>query len=205
MIPKLDFKKEIEAYRAPRGTFQQLAVPPLQYLMLDGQGDPNSSPAFTQAIETLYPVAYKLKFLSKVELERDYVVMPLEGLWWAEDMRAFTSRRDKSAWNWTLMIMVPGWIQAQHFAEACRRAAAKKPLPGLDQIRLQWLEEGSCVQTLHVGSFDDEGTVLARMHSEVGNAGLQLTGRHHEIYLSDFRHTAPQKLRTILRQPVRAA
>lgn len=206
MVRKMDFKRELESYRAPRGTFQQLQVPSLQYLMIDGQGDPNSSPAFARGIEALYPLAYKLKFLSKLELGRDYVVMPLEGLWWADDMESFTSRRDKSTWSWTLMIMVPDWLGAGHFDRAFEQATAKTPAEGIDRVRLAKLEEGLCVQTLHVGSFDEEGPVLEKMHTEaISGAGLQLVGKHHEIYLSDFRRTAPDKLRTILRQPVRPA
>lgn len=201
---KQDFKREMEAYRAPRGKFQHLQIPTLQYLMIDGQGDPNSSPAFTQGIEALYPLAYKLKFLSKLELGLDYVVMPLEGLWWAEDMDSFTSRRDKSAWSWTLMIMVPHWLGVEHFTQALSQATATSSPERIDEVRLESLEEGECVQTLHVGSFDEEGPILKRMHTEaIIGQGLQLTGKHHEIYLSDFRRTAPDKLRTILRQPVR--
>ncbi len=193
---KTDFKKTLDTYRAPRGRFQIVDVPDLRYLMTDGHGDPNTSPAFTTAVEALYPVAYRLKFASKRELGRDYVVPPLEGLWWAADMASFTSARDKSRWDWTLMLMVPDWID-----EAMVTAAS--PAAG---VRLRTLAEGRCVQTLHVGAFDDEAGVLARLHDEFIPAnGLRLAGKHHEIYLSDFRRVAPDKRRTILRQPVTAA
>jgi hypothetical protein len=203
---KVDFKKELDAYRAPRGTFRIVDVPDLQYLMVDGHGDPNTSPLFARATEALYPVAYKLKFLSKSELGRDYVVMPLEGLWWSDDMAAFTSSRDKSRWDWTLMIMTPDWIDHDHFAAAVERAGAKNRPDRLEDVRVESLSEGRCVQTLHVGSYDDETELLEQMHNEFIPAhDLTMTGKHHEIYLSDARKVAPDKLRTILRQPVRAA
>ena len=206
MTDKTDFKKAFDCYRATAGRFRTVDVPDLRYLMVDGHGDPNSSPDFTAAVEALYPVAYKLKFASKQDLGRDYVVMPLEGLWWAGDMDAFTATRDKSRWDWTLMIMVPEWTDQGMFAAAVERAAARNRPVRLDDVRLETLSEGRCVQTLHVGPFDDEADVLARMHDEfIPEQGLRMVGRHHEIYLSDFRRTAPDKLRTILRQPVAAA
>jgi hypothetical protein len=204
MTDKTDFKKTLDAYRAKRGEFRIVQVPDLRYLMIDGQGDPNT-PAFAAAVEALYPVAYKMKFASKRDLGRDYVVMPLEGLWWAEDMDAFTSARDKSRWDWTLMIMVPNWTDEAVFAAAVDRVGAGKAPARLGDVRLDTLSEGRCAQTLHVGPFDEEADVLARMHHEfIPAQGLGLAGRHHEIYLSDLRRTAPEKLRTILRQPVRA-
>ncbi|RLK12422.1 hypothetical protein DER29_5702 [Micromonospora sp. M71_S20] len=206
MTDKTDFKKTLDAYQARRGRFRILDVPATRYLMVDGHGDPNASPAFTGAIEALYPVAYKLKFASRRDLGRDYVVPPLEGLWWAEDMDSFTARRDKARWDWTLMIMVPDWIDPDMFTAAVGQAGAGNRPARLDDIRLGTLSEGRCVQTLHVGSFDDEAEVLARLHGEfVPGNGLRMVGRHHEIYLSDFRRVAPERQRTILRQPVAAA
>ncbi|MBF6349744.1 MULTISPECIES: GyrI-like domain-containing protein [Nocardia] len=203
MTDKLDFKRTLDAYQAERGRFRVVEVPDLQYLMIDGHGDPNTAPEFTAAVESLYPVAYKLKFASKRGLGRDYVVMPLEGLWWAEDMDSFTAARDKARWDWTLMIMVPDWIDREMFTAAVEQAGAKNRPARLDDVRLESLSEGRCVQTLHIGSFDDEAEVLARMHQEfIPDNGLRMAGRHHEIYLSDFRKVAPEKLRTILRQPV---
>lgn len=202
MTDKIDFKKTLDAYRARHDEFRILDVPDLQYLMVDGHGDPNSSPAFTEAVESLYPVAYKLKFASKRELGRDYVVPPLEGLWWADDMTSFTSSRDKSQWDWTLLLMVPQWIEHDLFTSAVKQVAVSRPAR-LDDIRLESLAEGRCVQTLHIGSFDAEAAVLDRLHHEViPAAGLRVTGKHHEIYLSDFRRIAPEKQRTILRQPI---
>ncbi|KAA9143504.1 hypothetical protein F6B41_20890 [Microbacterium lushaniae] len=203
MTEKIDLKKTLDSYRATRGEFRIVDVPDLQYLMIDGHGDPNTSPAYAEALEALYPVAYKLKFASKRELGRDYVVPPLEGLWWADDMAAFTASRDKSQWDWTMMLLVPDWIEAGMVADAVAQAGAKAPPARLADVRLEGLSEGRCVQTLHVGSFDDEAPVLARMHEEfIPAQGLRVAGRHHEIYFSDFRTVAPEKLRTILRQPV---
>jgi hypothetical protein len=205
MTDKIDFKTEIDAYRARRGRFDVVDVPDLQYLMIDGHGDPNTGRAFADATEALYPLAYTVKFASKQTLGRDYVVMPLEGLWWADDMDAFTARRDKSWWDWTLMIMVPGWITAGLVAVAADRVAAKGNPTRLRDVRLAPLAEGRCVQTLHVGSYDDETDVLAEMHEKViPGHGFTMVGKHHEIYLSDARKVAPEKLRTILRQPVGA-
>ncbi|NLP82838.1 hypothetical protein HF576_03175 [Microbacterium sp. CFH 90308] len=199
---KIDFKKELAAYSARRGVFDVIDVPPLRYLMIDGHGDPNTK-AYGDAISTIFPVAYKLKFLSKRELERDYVVMPLEALWWSADMSSFTTDRDKSQWDWTALNMVPDWVTDELFDRA---VAAAPEAPAIERIRLGTLDEGRCVQTLHLGSFDDEGPVLAEMHDEfIPSRGLRMTGKHHEIYLSDIRRTDPAKLRTILRQPVASA
>lgn len=206
MTDKTDFKRTLNSYQAKRGEFRVLDVPEMQYLMIDGHGDPNTSPAYAEALGALYPVAYKLKFASKELLGRDYVVPPLEALWWADDMDSFTTSRDKSQWRWTVMIMVPGWADQSMFEAALENVGAKTPPVRLGDVRLQSLTEGRCVQTLHVGSFDDEGAVLARMHDEfIPDHGLRMNGRHHEIYFSDFRKVAPEKLRTILRQPVTVA
>jgi hypothetical protein len=203
MTDKVDFKKALDSYRTSRGEFRVLDVPDMQYLMVDGHGDPNTSPAYSDALAALYPVAYKLKFLSKRELGRDYVVPPLEGLWWADDMDSFTTSRDKSRWDWTMMLLVPDWIDQTHVIRAIEQAGANEKPARLDDVRLETLSEGRCVQTLHVGPFDDEGPVLERLHHEViPHEGLHLAGKHHEIYLSDARKVAPEKLRTILRQPV---
>jgi hypothetical protein len=205
---KVDLKKEIATYTVVHGRFDLVTVPPLQYLMVDGHGDPNTAPEYAETLATLYPLAYTLKFLSKNELDRDYVVPPLEALWWADDLASFTESRDKSRWDWTVMILVPDWLTSDH-VEAARLAATAKrgssalDAASLDSVRLETLDEGLCVQTLHVGPYDDEGPVLETLHHEFVPAhGLQLTGKHHEIYLSDARRTAPAKLRTILRQPV---
>ena len=205
MADKTDFKKTLDSYTARSGRFRIVDVPDLDYLMVDGHGDPNG-PAFAEAVQALYPVAYKLKFTSKKELGRDYAVMPLEGLWWSDSMDAFTAARDKTRWDWTLMIMVPDWTSPEMVAAAVAAAGAKDAPARLGDVRLERLSEGRCVQTLHVGTFDDEAPVLERMHGEfIPAQGLRLRGRHHEVYLGDFRRTAPDKRRTLLRQPVAPA
>lgn len=202
---KVDLKRELDSYCAERGEFRVLDVPAAQYLMIDGNGDPNTAQAYADALAALYPVAYRLKFASKVQLDRDYVVMPLEALWWASDLKAFAAR-DKSAWHWTAMILVPSWITPQIYDTAVAEVARKKSPVGLAKLRLETLTEGWCVQTLHVGSYDDEAPILAQMHQDfIPGSGLRMTGRHHEIYLSDARRVPPSKLRTILRQPVVSA
>lgn len=203
MSSKVDFKKLIPTYSAVRGRFDIVTVPAIQYLMVDGHGDPNTSQAYADALTTLYPVAYALKFLSKNDLDRDYTVMPLEALWRSDDMRSFTTARDKSRWDWTVMIMTPDWITDDHVDTARERAQRKGGAPLRAAIRREVLTEGLSVQTLHVGPYDDEAPVLDEMHREViPGHGLRMTGTHHEIYLSDPRRAAPQRLKTILRQPV---
>ncbi|MEQ3551045.1 GyrI-like domain-containing protein [Pseudonocardia nematodicida] len=188
MPDKVDLKRTLPCYRARRDTPELVDVPDLRYLMLDGHGDPNTA-AWTDAVSTLFPAAYRLKAAARRELGRDHVVMPLEALWWADDMASFTDARDKSRWHWTVMIMQPDWIE-----------------PGMvtGGPRLETLSEGRCVQALHVGPYDDEAALIRRMHDGIG-PDLRLTGRHHEIYLSDPRRVEPAKLRTILRQPVAPA
>lgn len=199
---KQDFKK-LDCYQAAHNTFRVLEVPPLSYLMVDGHGDPNTEPGYADAIAALFPVAYSLKFACKRTLDRDFVVMPLEALWWADDMSSFTTARDKSRWQWTAMIMVPEWIDRGMFDAAVHSAAMKKNPVRIGDVTMQTLSEGLCVQTLHIGPYDDEASVLAELHHEyLPGAGLTTTGRHHEIYLSDSRRVSPEKLRTILRQPV---
>lgn len=201
-MEKIDFKKTLRSYQAKAGKFELVEVPPLQYLMIDGHGDPNAGGPFTEAVSALFSVGYKLKFTSKKELGRDYAVMPLEGLWSSADPTTFTTALDKSTWDWTLQMLVPDWISSELFT-AASAAARSKAGAAVDLLRLETLDEGRCVQTLHLGSFDDEGPVLKQLHTEFLPAnGLALRGRHHEIYLSDFTRTAPAKLRTILRQPV---
>lgn len=199
---KTDLKKALPSYRAPRGSFEIVTVPPMRYLAITGSGEPNTAAAYRDALATLYPVAYRLKFRSKRELDRDYVVPPLEALWWADDMRSFTAARDTSAWHWTAMILVPEWIPEGLVGDA-RCDVEKKGAPSLDALYVDTLDEGLCVQTLHIGPYDAEGPALARMHDEfIPASGLRMTGRHHEVYLGDVRRAAPERLRTILRQPV---
>ncbi|MCS5721850.1 GyrI-like domain-containing protein [Herbiconiux sp. CPCC 203407] len=205
---KTDFKKSLDCYRPGKpGAFRVLEVPELTYLAIDGYGDPNCAPEYASALEALYPLAYKLKFMSRAQLDRDYVVMPLEGLWTADDMTTFTTARDKSAWAWTLLMMVPDWITQSMLDEArdviMSTASSAAVGRAAELLRLQTLQEQTCVQTLHVGSYDDEAAILQQLHDEViPGLGYRMRGLHHEIYLSDARRVEPARLRTLLRQPV---
>ena len=196
-----DIKREFKSLYAPRGTdFEEVDVPEIPHIAVDGAGNPNTSPAYAEALEALYPVAYALKFAHKAR-GRDCVVGPLEGLWWADDLSTFVSR-DKDAWRWTMLITVAPWTTEDDFRAAVDKSA-KKDLPALGLVRFSSLVEGRCLQILHLGPYDDEGPTLRRLHEEVMPArGLTFNGRHHEIYLSDPRRTAPEKLKTVLRQPV---
>ena len=205
-MTKIDFKKDWKhLYQPSKLDFVVVDVPEMNFLKVDGHGDPNSAPEYTQAVEALYAASYKTKFLSK-KTGRDYVVPPLEGLWWAEDMDSFTSARDKSQWDWTMMIMTPEWITEELIDSAIEAAAAGKDLPALGKIRWEPYREGLSVQILHIGSYDEEGPVLNRLHHEWMPAnGYSFNGLHHEIYLSDPRRVEPHKLKTILRQPIKKA
>ncbi|TWU51577.1 GyrI-like domain-containing protein [Rubripirellula reticaptiva] len=199
---KVDFKKSIASYKAKSGQFSVIEVPTMNFIAINGDKGP-ASKEFTAAIETLYPVAYHLKFMSKRSLEKDYVVPPLEAIWWARDMDAFTTKFDQSQWEWTAMIMVPDWITDAMVQSSLSDVTAKKAPPSIDKLRLTQIDEGICVQTMHIGSYSDEGPVLKEMHEKfIPNNGLQMRGKHHEIYFNDFRKVAPEKLRTMLRQPV---
>ena len=192
-----------ELYAPSARDFIVVDVPPLTYLAVDGSGDPNASTEYADAVEALFSVAYTVKFRSKKALGRDLVVAPLEGLWRAEDPEAFVTR-DKASWSWTMLIAQPDWIDEAQVADAVAAVRAKGEKPALDRLRLLRLDEGTSVQILHVGSYDDEAPTLARLHDEwMPQHELTFNGDHHEIYLSDARRTAPEKLRTVLRQPVR--
>lgn len=205
-MEKIDFKKEWKhLYQPSKKDFEVVEVPVLSFLKVDGHGDPNTAPEYSQAIEALYAVAYKVKFFSKKD-GRDFVVPPLEGLWWAEDVDSFTSALDKNQWYWTMMIMTPDWVLGEMVASAREEAAKGKDLPALEKLRWEPYQEGLSVQILHLGSYDDEGPLLARLHNEWMPAnGYAFNGLHHEIYLSDPRRVEPDKLKTILRQPIRKA
>jgi hypothetical protein len=200
---KVDIKKTRGDYfKAPQDEFVLIDVPRFNFVMVDGQGDPNASPDYEAAVSALYATSYKLKFMSKAS-GRDYVVPPLQGLWWADDMADFVARR-KDRWRWTMMVMLPDWVTASAFAEAVETFRAKYgPVPGT--LRFEAFEEGRCAQILHIGSYDDEAPTIHRLHHAFLPAnGLVENGKHHEIYLGDPRRSAPSKLKTILRQPVRA-
>ena len=200
-LETIDFKKEYrELYSAPKGVPGMVDVPPLQYLMVDGSGNPNTSPRFQEAMSGLYPVAYTLRFAIKADEQVAYSVMPLQGLWWLPDGEFDFSLKDR--WIWTLMIMQPDYVTEDRFEAARESAKNKEPLPIFDELRLEVYEEGLAAQIMHIGPYADEAPNIERLHTFIHESGYSLRGKHHEIYLGDPNRSAPEKLKTIIRQPV---
>ena len=203
-MQKIDYKKNFREFYAPSAkTVMIVNVPRFNFLKIDGQGDPNTSPEFQIATEALFGTAYSLKFMvKKSELGLDYGVMPLEGLWWADDMESF-SVENKSAWKWTLMIMQPDFITEEMVRQAVERTHKKKSNKALSMLRLESYIEGKAAQLLHIGPFSEEGPAVKNIHHFIETSGKQRAGLHHEIYLSDIRRASPEKWKTIIRQPFR--
>jgi hypothetical protein len=201
-MTKLDIKKEYrELFGPPKHHFVEAMVPTMRFVKVDGAGDPNTSAAYKTAVESLYGVSYAMKFAAKDVLARDYVVPPLEGLWWSDDPDTFI-HREKDRWQWTMMIAAPDFVTDSMFENAVTKTLAKRgDLPS--SLRFEAYVEGRSLQIMHVGSYDDEGPVLKRLHDDImPGLGVTFNGPHHEIYLSDPRKTEPPKLKTILRQPI---
>ena len=206
-MPKIDLKKQFKyLYQPSTKEFSVVDVPPLNFLMIDGSGDPNTSQDFKDAMEALYGLSYTLKFGLKLgkfgKKKYDYSVMALEGLWWVDDMRQF-SVDAKGEWHWTVMIMQPDFITADLVEAARHELAAKKNPVALPKIRFEVYHEGPSAQIMYIGRFADEGPTIQRLHEFIESDGHQLRGKHHEIYLSDPRRTAPEKLKTVIRQPMK--
>jgi hypothetical protein len=201
-LAKIDFKKELkQLYHASAKDVGQVDVPVLNYLMVDGQGDPNGSCEYAQAVEALFSVSYTAKFMIKKGPQPvDYAVMPLEGLWWADDLSAFINN-ERHGWKWTMMIMQPALVTNDVLSEAIQVVRKKKTLPSLEKIRISSLAEGKCAQILHIGPFSAEGPAIERVHEFI-RTRTALTGKHHEIYLSDIRRADSKKWKTIIRQPM---
>jgi hypothetical protein len=182
---------------------QILDIPAMNFLMMDGHGDPNTDPSYATAVSALYTLSYTLKFdLKKTGGTPDYKVFPLQGLWWSTDMSDFLTG-NKSNWDWTMMIAQPEWITRQHIEQAKKKAVAKVDQKVLDQVRFEPYLEGTVVQMMHIGPYSAEGPNIARIHQFAREQGYELSGKHHEIYLGDPRKAAPEKLKTIIRQPIR--
>lgn len=195
---KIRFKTLYSAKKEP----QEILVPPMQFLMVDGNGAPEGEP-FQIAIQMLFSVSYTVKFLSKKEFGYDYTVMALEGLWWGEEMGVF-SEGNKENWKWTLMIMQPEKITESLLDRAKEEVERKKKLQNLDQLRFETVNEGQSMQIMHIGPFSEEAEPIQKIHRAILERGGTFDGiqqKHHEIYLSDFRKANPSKLKTILRQP----
>jgi len=202
-MKKVDLKKELKGlYKASAKDVVQVDVPAFKFLMVDGEGDPNTSPEYTQAVEALFSVSYTAKFMVKKGPQPlDYSVMPLEGLWWADDLSAFVANH-RANWKWTMMIMQPHFVADEVIESAIAAVRSKKRLSGLEKLRLEGFTEGRCAQVLHVGPFSEEGPTIERLHAFI-DARSGLTGKHHEIYLSDIRRADPKNWKTIIRQPIR--
>lgn len=201
-MSKLDIKKQLSLlYRVSSKAVVEVDVPPLSYLMIDGEGDPNTSPDYARAVEALFSVSYVTKFaVKRSPLGLDYGVMPLEGLWWADDWSAFTAA-DKVRWKWTMMILQPDIVPEAFIHRAMDEIISKKKLAAAKNLRLEKFHEGRSAQILHIGPFSEEGPTIAKVHAFIEERST-LRGKHHEIYLSDIRRAAPQKWRTIIRQPM---
>lgn len=202
-MEKRDFKKELSSlYKQGVNKRSIIDVPSMQFLRIDGAGDPNTSQSYKDAIEALYAVSYALKFMvKKGDPAIDYGVMPLEGLWWSEDMHTFSVDK-KDEWLWTMQLMQPEFITNEMVADAIESCQKKKKLPALDLIRFEEVSEGKAAQILHVGPFSEEQPTIERLHTFIADEGFERRGTHHEIYLSDIRRAAPEKWKTIIRQPV---
>ena len=203
-MKKIDIKKDLKSLYLPSAKAVALVdVPTMNYLMIDGEGDPDTAKSYAEAIETLFAVAYTVKFQIKRSQEIDYGVMPLESLWWADDMSAF-SKGDKSDWKWTALIMQPSFVTAAIVTAAIADVKKKKNPPAIAKVRFAPLSEGTCAQTLHIGPFSEEGPTIEKVHEFIRARG-KLVGKHHEIYLSDIRKAAPAKWKTVVRQPLAAS
>ena len=199
---KVDLKQELKSlYQPSSKEVVEVEVPPLRYLMVDGEGDPNTSLAYAQAVEALFSVSYAAKFMVKKGPQAlDYAVMPLEGLWWADDLSVFASG-DKAKWKWTMMILQPSFVADGTLEAAIAEVRRKKGLPGLDRLRVETFSEGRCAQILHIGPFSEEGPAIEKLHAFI-DARSGRRGKHHEIYLSDIRRADPKRWKTIIRHPM---
>ncbi|MBO0796897.1 MAG: GyrI-like domain-containing protein [Ktedonobacteraceae bacterium] len=195
---RLDLKADLKPFYSPPAQEVVIAdIPAMNFLMLDGKGDPNTAQEYKDAIEAIYTIAYTTKFLLKKEAAIDYPVMPLEGLWWADGGR----EAPRENWQWTMMIMQPNCVTDEWFAEAYRQAQRKKKLRALEKVRLERFHEGKVAQIMHIGPFADEGPTIEKLGRFLEEHGYAFRGKHHEIYLSDLRRTAPDKMHTVLRHP----
>jgi hypothetical protein len=202
----IDLRKQFKhLYQPSARQFAIVEVPPLNFLMIDGTGNPNTSQSFKDAVEALYGLSYTLKFGVKSgkygNTKYDYPVMVLEGLWWMDDMREFSSDR-KDDWKWTALMMQPDIITPD-LVESARADLIKKKNPvAAPQVRFECFHEGLSAQIMYLGPFAAEGPTIQQLHNFIIESGHQLRGKHHEIYLSDPRRTAPEKLKTVIRQPM---
>ena len=201
-MEKIDYKKELKhLYRSSAKKVEVVEVPKMNFLMIDGDGGPNH-PTFQNAIEVLFPLSYTLKFMiKKSDIGIDYGVLPLEGLWWADDMSSFIKDK-KDDWKWTLMIMQPELVKKEMVVKAIEEVRKKKDPVALPLVRFESFSEGEVAQIMHIGPFSEEGPTVQKLHSFIKDSGKKIIGKHHEVYLSDIRRAAPEKWKTIIRQPM---
>lgn len=201
-MEKINYKKKLQhLYKPSVKEVEIVEVPQMNYLMIDGDGGPNH-PTFQNAIEVLFPLSYTLKFMiKKSDIGIDYGVLPLEGLWWADDMSSFIKDK-KDDWKWTLMIMQPELITNEMVVEAVNKVRVKKNPTSLPLVRFESINEGKVAQIMHIGPFSEEGPTVQKLHSFIKDSGKKIIGKHHEVYLSDIRRAAPEKWKTIIRQPM---
>jgi hypothetical protein len=200
-MDKVDFKKELkQLYNPSAKEVTIIDVPDMNFLMINGEGAP-ASQQYADAVQTIYPVAYAIKFAIKKAKGVDYGVLPLEGLWYMDDMTKFSVDR-KDEWKWTSMIMQPKYVTEDDFKTALEQVK-KKNLPAIGKVRFECYHEGKAAQIMHIGPFSTEGPNVMKLHDAIKASGHQLNGKHHEIYWGDPRKTAPEKLKTVLRQPMK--
>jgi hypothetical protein len=203
LLDKVDFKKELkQLYNPSAKEISVVDVPAMNFLIIDGEGAP-ASPHYVEAVSALFSLAYALKFMVKKSKSVDYSVMPLEGLWWMEDMTQFAADEEsKKKWKWTAMIMQPKYVTEEDFKAALEQTKKKKDLPALPKVRFEIFKEGPSAQIMYIGPFADEGPTIQKIHAQIKASWHQLSGKHHEIYLNDPSKTAPEKLKTVIRQPM---
>lgn len=200
-MQKIDFKKQLKhLYKPSAKKVEIVDAPEMLFLMVDGKGDPNTAESFSEAIEVLYSVSYTLKFMIKKENEINYGVLPLEALWWAEDMSTFLTG-NKDEWEWTAMIMQPEFVPQDMVSRAIQQVEEKKNPAALPLLRFESFAEGKAAQTMHIGPFSEEGPTIEKVHAFIHESGGSRVGKHHEIYLSDIRRADPQNWKTVIRQP----
>lgn len=213
-MDKLDYKKEYKYLYMPKTKPMIIEVPEMTFIMVDGKGNPNTCDDYKNALEVLYGLSYGIK-MSKMNGTQpegyfEYVMPPLEGLWWVDDC-SFDGRNisDKNKFCWTSMIRQPEFVIPEVFERAKEVLLKKKPNLNLSAARLTKYTEGLCCQVMHIGSYDDEPAAIDKLEKYILESGyvndITRVRRHHEIYLGDPRKTAPKRLRTVIRHPIRKA
>ncbi len=203
-MEKVDYKKQFsDFYSVRKNTISVVEVPKMNYLTIDGEGDPNTSTDYKNAVEALFSLSYAIKFKIKKGLNLvDYGVMPLEGLWWTDDMNNF-SIGNKDIWKWTAAIMQPEVVTKETVGQCMEEVGKKKKLPALSKASFHSFTDGLSAQVLHVGPYSAEPPTIAKLHHYIEENGYTFNGKHREIYLNDPGRTASDKLKTIIRQPIK--